>query len=408
MTSSDEVQLIYVNRQGGFLISYRSSGRADLSACGLPAPLNQDASFAIHGIRALGQEDSPYVPYIPLLSWEHAHDVHADRESLDDDRLFEKYSRIFLQNDIGRTLLEPPAPPDTTYLEFPVTVFTGLALKAVLRSDGHGYLVGRFEFRTPASDAIYVAPNLFAPFRHTIRFASADGVVRIVDDAVTTADPASAASPGLASNGLKRTGFGENQATDQARGQDAEAGAAGPLLSAFEEVFWNRINPTLEAPWIRTSQEIEGKPLAVQRGTEAQLLGLLADATRVDSQAWQQETVRLVIYAESAFYPWNEDSSAELTVPVEGWVDESEGDNSKLSPETIDLMEIIIQWARPFGLDYRTNGDNPLTLAGYTIVGKEIAIPVEAPTASERMEALGRLVQWSAMSGIDIDAFLPE
>ena len=371
MEVRDYVTFFYSSRQGLFQVNYYPDGEASIFNCGVQesAP-HRKPLYGIHEYT----ENSALLPARLLHFWTHTYPVKADVVDLEPEALLTKYGTLFLERDISLSVLEPPASEGTTYITFPVTMYSDMVLDVVLRSDGQGYLLQDETFYEIAKDESTIPFRLTWPyplFRHDI---TVDSLFSAVEH-----DP------------------------------NEECIRLDDTVNAFyEEMFWSRINPTLEERWIRSGREIAGDPLVIQRCDAKELISLLADAIRLDGRIWKDRDAIGTFYVETG----HGDSGpfkdvAGLAPAGVGCVDPNRGNNGGLTPPTIALMEAIVGWAMPSGSEYHYVVGHFSQWSSYAKRGKQLTVLVTPPTSTEWIVAMERLAAWAETNAVEIEAHLP-
>ena len=349
MGSYREVSFEHVSRQGRFLIVYESTGIARLYVYGDP----ESQSLA----RTPGQQ---LVMDLPQHNWAHTVSFSDD---LTDEELCTICHRRFLEHDIQYTLVETSGESRLPCVMFDVTMRDLETHRVVLRNDGKGWVmtnirwsvpVGRFETRE-----VYLARFPHHCFAHTISSSTI---------------AASAAS-------LARLG---------------QSVLSGAEALDYEEIFWQGINRLLPSPYLRTDLGLAGEPLKLARGTLDELTSLIADACRLDDAAWSYHRGQLEFFAQSRT----------ISDPID--VPDEKADNSFFSMRTKDLVMCLLAWFYPEGYEIRPNGASRINWCGYDRIPYLIGGSVLTPTATERLEALDRLISWSQETGVSLEGHLPD
>ena len=382
MSNIQAVTFLYSTRLGRFVVSYASDRVARLFSLGYPVNANRSPrSSAVSltdmsevsldsdlGVRCHvlpdGLEPDERVNDQALKAWRHGHDVKADIARMGADQLIVKYRDIFISSDLP-TFLEEPHLQFLARVEFPITVHTGDVLTVVLRSDGRGFVVGDLKWTLfPDGEPVtYRGTQLYPSFHHQVTNRS---IQKIIDDEALMMS------------------------------SEPDDPAVAELRAAYEEYFWSDINSNIDFSWIRNAEEIKAQPLSFERGTRAEFESLIADAARVDRIIWKEKDYDCAFIAESG------------ACGQKPYVSATDADNRDLCIRTLSLMEAILDWENPTGFDIRIRGENRLSWEGYSRHTIGLYVYVNPPTASERIEALERLLLWSEANGVDIEDCLPD
>ena len=362
------------SRQGRFLIIYASCGTARILSFGTrifgwsgnPADLLHSASFAA---------DERALQAFRIYNWQHPFDVAGDCLNLDECQRTEKYRRIFLLSDIGQTPLEQPQAALLPSVEFPVTMHTGEVLRCVVSSGGHGYVLGEkvWTSRSPEASGPMAAETVSNHSTATDVLSCSCPYPLVQHDI----DPDLIVSDALALSRLQNGDVGRRK-----------------IERVYEELFWQRLNPRLQYPWIRTSDELANRALSCA-GSLDELLELLAAAVHLNDGILYGSDETMTLYAVAG------DADALPSIDLMG------GDNLRLADSTIGLMETILRSFKLTVYSIRPTGSHRLNWRGYTLFFEYLEIPVKPPTATERMEALVRLIEWSEKSGVAVKQLLP-
>ena len=349
------VQFDYVNRQGRFLIHYGAMGNLRILAYGRPEDEKSPLPYCRDGVDE-SQERA--------RSYSMVHYGHHSMSLLDvidqqpHDELVDLCRRNFLEKVIRSTRLEPPEAEELDSLSFPVRMWTGGFKKVYLLGNGRGYLLDKVNWLEQIADRLvtYAAPFPHAWFRHSVDQAA---IIRDADIIDSGGEPSRI------------------------------------LASQYEELFWSALNPQMTQPWIRTSEEIADTGLTIEGCTLEELEALLADVVRLDDRYWRGIIGNQTLNAFSA----TDESPAAMPVFY--------GNNKRLSHETSRLAHLILKWAKPYGYVFQNDDVKPENWSSYTKRPIHIKVRVEEPSATERLEALERLLCWAENAGVDIEPHLP-
>ena len=312
----------------------------------------------LRSLRETKLEDNHYFPDFPIYSAHHKCDVTSDLAQLSEDEAIEKYRRIFLADHIHQVNLETPEEALIPALDFKVTLHSGELLRVILRIDGKACILERHEQmlhyvdpRKPRTIAAY-CPASCVP--HTI---NSTRILRDIQDA------------------------------------DRQFEGDPPDRSEYEELFWAVINPTLPYPYIRRAVEIQDTGVSFERGTRDQLEALMADAGDIADSVWSGGASELMLYVSSAC----EGNCANADPRA----------NHRLPSEIVALLDILAKWANPTGHIVKNNGAGTRSWEHYFKAPYPICAKIQAPSCTERIEALERIIAWADTAGIDIDHLLP-
>ena len=278
--------------------------------------------------------------------------------------------RHFLESFIHKTSLEPPEYQDIQRLEFPVRMATGVFVKVVLLGNGRGYVLAKEKWYHNDEIRIgktseYTSPHPCSWFTHAIPVSQLSRDAEI----------------------LARSSFwSSNPETVR-------------LTMKYEDYFWSEINPTLEDRWIRHKDELKGEPLTIRECTSADLHDLLRDVVRQDHAVWASGTPSARLQCTTS--PGNGRSA------IAG----SRASSVEIlffARSTLELAEAILAWSCACGFSYQFTSGIRENMASYSKRGLPIVVEVHQPTATERMDALSRLVAWSDRTGIDIEPYLQD
>ena len=339
----------YESHQGRFKVSYNERGFASVNAYCMPDDADP-ADISQSAIGVFGQIDN----------WEHTEPVADDIRKMDEVSLKAKYRALFLDRDIERTGLETEEEGAIPRIEVTVALRGEHEVGVVFRADGGGYMnctTGWITFRNNRQ-VEYTGPCPTCPFGHDVP------AEKIIADLAV----------------IEREGDSEQ---------------AYELKCTYVDLFWDTINLGLEEPWLQSEEELEDGELTLKHGTLAELKALLADAARLDDKAWRDGNDTLTLCGMSATDGDN------IRVPLHY------DDNNSFSDSIRELATQILKWAHPEGYKVEYNDGSRLSWSGYSKRSQEISVEVTAPSATERMEALERLMTWSAANGVEIDKHLP-
>mgnify|MGYP007008285567 CR=1 FL=1 len=354
----NEVAFIHAGSQGHFLVTYDISGMFRIFTQAVPVDrLGFMKRMTETELLDLAQTESCSGTSSLMYSWGHDQDVGFDRTHLSQDGLISKYRRIFETVDLGKTHLETPEQSKLARVEFR-TASLGDELRVVLRADGLGFMITDEEWDDDAGGSEWTLRASYPhdPFHHAV---SQDLIV--ADAAAMTVD----------------------------------VRAAFDLRTQYETLFWQTINPTIDPPWIRTNDEIYADAAEFAKGTMAEFRDILADAGSIDEIIWENARYSkcLSVLCADAGSPAH--------------IHNLQGDYRYMSERSRKLLDIIVSWFEPKGFEFHHNGGPENRWSGYDRYALHIHQYIKPPTATERMEALERLVSWADRNGIAIDDYLP-
>ena len=349
-----EIAFDYANRQGRYRVIYLMSGIAMLYAYSEVPMDDRD-----------GQPATPAFIQVHLNRWLHAFDFSRwlRCESTDAEAL-EQCRSLFSDQEIGYTFLERPDGDQIPCLSFDVTMCNGLSLKAMLRADGMGWLLQTCSGPVWTGKK-YLTGSAQVPsnsFHHTIERE------RIV------------------------------QAADLFERYE-ELGCQielSTLSRTWEETFWTEVNGTCpNLHYLRRKEDLSGVPLSLAHGTAEELQDLIADACRLDEEVWEYyHNPEFLVHSAADGRDWS--------------IDPNEGQNEFFQSRTLDLVTALLHWFAPRGYWLGPNGASEIKWSGYDRIPHLIGGHVALPTATERIEALDRLIAWSEQTGVVIEPYLPE
>ena len=356
--SASDVSFDYINSQGRFEVRYEANGHLVINAYCLStkAPADTDPMDNRYWKTDFS---SCIARMMHTIDFDAALEVHSQTE------LVNLCRADFLAHRIQSTDLERPEQAGLPRVHFNIGLIDGTDLKVVLRSDGSGGLTAMMEWydwQNNKHEDRYVGPYPKALFEHQV---SSD---KIAADAQL----------------LARVG------------SEADSAAANELIEQYKEFFWEEINPGFSNSYLRSESELETEALSFINGSEEELLALMKDAARVDQAVWNDgsELAVLAVRAET-----DEEAAC---------VDTDDGDNEHFSRETRKLVGKLLEWFVPKGSDIEYNDGSSTRWSGYSHYPKSLCVEVAAPSATERMEALERLISWSETQNIDLTEYLPK
>ena len=363
---ANDVFFPYRNSHGSFLVHYCSHGYGEVYPCADPETFcrKHGRPDRSHFLGLQREFDEATGNYPSLLTWTHSQSFPRGNDLAGRDDLADRTKRmreLFLTDQIAKTPLETPDQRALARLDFLVTTRTGNRLRVVLREDGKGQVIETVNWMAHLDDeSIRCAGTHPHPlFRHDIdpRFIR-DNWTRI----------------------------------------QGELPEAKLLQEKFESYFWSDINPKFTSRWIRTNDEIKSRPLRVGTCSLAELQDLMTCIGRVDDQAWSSsdgDSGELDLVVRSSFGGGRKS------------FDSRDGDNNLFSETTYVMLELVAEWARIEGYSVTQFAGKADCWLSFSLDAHFVEAAVSAPTASERMEALDRLLTWSDQTRIDITSYLP-
>ena len=344
MHKMDVIDFDFESHQGRFRVNYRSNGYAMVSAyCAPDGGGEPEVGF-----------------FGSVASWDHDHPVAEDFKTLSQADQQAKYLDLFLSGDHARAGLEHPDEAAVPRVEVEIYLRGETPVGVVFRADKKGYVNGTTGWTTynKGRHVEYTGPAPCSPFEHDVP------AERITEAAL-------------------QAGNGSDELYDD-------------LKSELVELFWTTINPGLNDPWLESDDDLASEPIRFARGTRDQVENLLADAARLDHQAWTEADDSLTISARTGY----EDREA--------FFDQDDENNSAFCERTALLVGAILRWCQPTGFDVEYNDGSRVSWSGYSRYGIPLESVVEPPSASERMEALERILAWGEAEGILLDGLLPD
>ena len=343
------VRFTYINHQGRFEICYYDAGFILVSACCIPRPgVTPGTSF---------EESLCTFDMTP-----HSLKVEEDLLTLAPAEILKRYHDDFLSNRIQDTNLEPPSEAQIPRISLKVPLYTGNDLQVIFRADGCLLIVGDVTWNEQMEQLgrRYQAPFPFPRLAHRVPSCHIEHDAGLMPE----------------SGGSARSGPGEADASKL----------------DYEELFWSEINPTLDFPWIRHRQEIQDTKLAFRNGDLETFDSLLSDCVRVDDAVWLARSIPLALSVLTG------------TNGVPAHLYERD---YNFSPSTEALIKSVLSWSDPTGHEVVANGQIKDNWIGWRMYSLMIGPFIEPPTASDRMEALERLVNWADHAGVQIEHYLP-
>ena len=348
--SKETVNFEYNNEQGKFRIQYRSNGYASLDSYCMPEG-------------AVWEEGDPVEVqnWGNVETWSHSDPLKEDIEQLSPEDVIAKYQRLFLERDIKETCLETPEEEAIPRAIVAVTCRDGQEMHVVFRADGRGYIIGKTGWTTWDNNGRkeFSGPAPWSPFSHDLPKEEITADWKAITDGLSDEDD-------------------------------------GDLDQKYSDKFWYEINPSLEHPYIHDEEDLADSDLTIENCSYEELASLLEDAGMVDDAAWASGEEILTLVGRSA------------TETDASCVDRDDEDNDKFSDRTIKLVEEILTWANPRGFSVEYNDGSRIDWSGYSKYAQTIEAEIAAPSATERLEALERLVNWSEKNGINIEQYLPK
>ena len=357
----------YSSHQGVFQVVYSPCGKVSIHAYGRRSSTD-DSAFIERGLTP--PSDTAIIP-ASYRGWSHGYDVELDLLELTGSQVVEKYRQIFLNNHINLMGLETSAQGALVRLVFPVVMADERSYDVFLRVDGLGYVLDTLCLQKLHLTAAvrYAAEVPIAFFRHSVDAAT------IVKDAGTLTALQAGGNPSCGD-------------LSPSLGNEARA-----LADRYADYFWASLNPSLNLSFIRLRNEKEDVPLRLERSDLPCFENLLTMACRLDEQAWSGDAGWLSITINSAV---GTDKAYVL----------DSRDSRDLDKRTLNLLDLIIEWHNPFGYSVVGDRDNAVHWRHLRRIPHSVRVTVDAPTATEKMEALAQLMTWSEQAGIDIGPYL--
>ena len=344
----------YSDELGDWLVQYKFNGLAHLHRLVNPDALTGIENLTEAEMRRWFQMATG--EYRAVDVWMHEKNLQRDVDAFSRTQLEKIYRDLFISDHIYKTCLETPSQAGLRRLNFSITVQSGAILSAVMRENGTGYVLrpARWEIET-ANEVLHYLAFFPMTFLHA----------PIADDTFKTYFDTISALPA----------------------EQAE--------QACEEFFWSRINPGLPIRWVKNSDELLNKPLEFTNCEAGEFIDLLTSIGRLDRYVDFDEDTILTLWVESA----TNDTPCCCHRYING--------SKSYSAKSHDVVTAVSLWAAPRGYTVQYEGGNPDLWENYEIRPHDIEVQIKAPTATERMEALERLLQWGEKTGVNIEDYLP-
>ena len=389
-----QVAFDYISYQGRFRVTYfadrcaivnsygqaRKAVKDDAEAVGFAADLAAGpvAQCAGDVTEETAEPEFKISPFSCHETWSHDLDVAADMAELSETELLAKYRSVFETHDIHRTCIEPQEKSALPRVDFSITLINGERMRGYLRSDGVGYLISPLEWVDwpgvqpgAGPQGVHERLRRFSEKVTIVGFHAHDPFLHGVDCARIVRDAAAAA---------------------------LDPSAATALAQTYEDLFWSDINPTLEAPWVRTPHELDSSAMSFENGDACMMTQLMTWAAWLDADVWNglsDSFPGLVLLAKTGLDG------------THAFIDREEADNFRFSDRIITLIDTALRWSRPTGYAFNYDDGPSGNWCAYSKDRQDICVTVVAPTATERMEALDGLLTWSDAAGIDIACHVP-
>ena len=357
----DYVDFDLFNYQGRFRVSYDIHQLVEVHAYGRPE--EDGETFEPYRRKDSDEKFEEVLTSSGLVYESHDLDLPCLLASKTLSEVVEACRHDFLNNHISRSVIEPPDLHDMPRIDFRVRMGSGMIKRVILLANGRGYLLGKEKWlqQGDMDYTAYVAPCPTFWFDHP---------------------------------------FTPSQlcldAADMAHGGER----AVRMNARYEAYFWSDLNPRFAGRrWIRDQAEIADQPLTVTTCTLHDLKSLLSDAVRLDDDIWEraQGTIGLRSF-----------TSTDGTEQPRALKKALSAASFSFSDEVLKLADTILIWAQLSGFYYEHNGlgfkDN---WSSYTKRKLSLNVKVVKPTASERMEAIERLVSWGETTGVDVEPYIP-
>ena len=376
-----QISFPVITHQGHFEVGYDSNGSAWLN---------------VIGMRMDGQDLSPAQKLEGhlLAHWQHDQDLARDLADYGNDEALEKYRSLFIERDIKQTDLEPPNEAGIARLEIPLTLWNDTTVRLVFRADGRGFIIDRFTTEyISASTGTGIDDPAMNQAHQDGHPRSAPGIVLEGETLVTTfaaAFPTHSFSHDLPPEQIiedRHSYTVERPVNDDADRRRIE--------SFYVDLFWTRINPSFKNQFIHNAEQMNGQRIAFRRGDRATLETLIVASVQATETEWDGKSLYCVVGAAAQRHP--------------PYVSAYLADNDRIQMAAVRLIEKICLWAYPSGYQVTADGDLSYikTWNDCVIYPDQIGVKIPEPSASQRMEALERLLDWAEREGIDVSDELP-
>ena len=307
----------------------------------------------------------------------HRHKIHLHgfphrKNVLDDFGRFsawdleDRYRRYFLNEDILLTGLEHPDDARLARVEVTLRLIQDNQVTLVLREDGRCW--------------------------HLVDKAVGDYKIRQIPDRPLRHD--------IPAESIRRWAPGAGCGLSLAEALDRN-----DFVQEVLRMYWDKLSPQLEHPFIRTEEELKPQLLSLVRGTLDDLTGLARDAALLD-EALPDEAFRTG--EQMSCYSFHLSAATPFSPPK---VHDYQDGQSGLSPKTKRLLRQILRHHRPAGYRIEPQFGCYYDWTGYERLAETIEISLSRSTASDRMEALERIETWLDQIGTPADQcakYLPD